>query len=102
MQIMKGWERFSLLLAIALLVRVGLIVPKGAIAQPTNQQQQNSCRNRAGGGSWLETNFKALGANYVLNDVDDPAASINVREKPSSEAVKRYVAPSGTSSVSIP
>jgi hypothetical protein len=49
----------------------------------------------------MSSNFKELGANYILNDVDDPAASINVPERPSIEAPKRYVAPSGTSSVSI-
>lgn len=98
---MEGWGRFSLLLAIAIFFPVELILPDGAIAQPATQQQQNSCRDRAGGGSWLDSNFKRLGANYVLNDIDDPGASINVREKPSVESPKRYVAPSGTSSVSI-
>ena len=82
-------------------VPVGLVVPDNVIAQSTNQQQQNSCRDRAGGGSWLETNFRVLGANYVLNDVDDPSSFINVREKPNIESSKRYIAPSGTSSVSI-
>jgi hypothetical protein len=101
MQMMKSLRRFSVLLAIALLVPVGLIVPEGAIAQPATQQRQPGCSDRAGGNLWLETNFKARGANYVLNDIDDPGSSINVREKPSIEAPKRYVTPSGTSSVSI-
>jgi len=90
MHMMKSLRRFSVLLAIALLVPGGVIVPEGAIAQPTKKAK--GCLN-----SRIVTNTGIVRESYrvgtfVLND--GTGSSINVREKPTAKSSIQYVAPS--------
>jgi hypothetical protein len=86
----QNLRKLPLLAVIALLGPIGLIVPEGAIAQPTSKAK--GCLNsRIVTNAGLVRESYRVG-NFVLND--GTGSSINVREKPTAKSSIQYAAPS--------